>query len=102
VSEETPTKLNVEPNFVEPDRYIYANSYRIFGTGQDVTVEFGRTKLQRAGETPTMVGEVGVIMTLAGAERLLLQLAETISRQKTITPVTATFDSRPQEDGDGH
>ncbi len=97
-NEQPPAQMAQEPDFVEPQHYVYSNAYRIYGSGVDVTIEFGRTKPMRAGQNPTIHGEVGVIMNLSAAQQLLAQLAETIERQKKIIPPLSTFDSRPSED----
>ncbi len=97
IDQQPQTQLTKEPDFIEPQQYVYSNAYRIYGTGADITIEFGRSKLLRKGENPTIIGEAGVVMTLSNAERLVDQLQETIMRQKNVVPVTGTFRGGQQE-----
>ena len=69
-------------NFTEPPDFVYANSFRTYGSGMDVTVEFGRSRPMTSLEQVEVVGAVGVIMGLEAAKQLVAQLQDAIQKSQ--------------------
>jgi len=67
--------------FIAPDRFVYANALRLYGTGPEIFIEFGRSRLVAPGEAPEALGEIGVVISLQTANHLIAQIQATLIKQ---------------------
>ena len=67
--------------FIAPEKFVYANALRLYGTGPEVFIEFGRSILPTLGQPQTAKGEIGVILSLQAAGSLVGQLQQTLAAQ---------------------
>lgn len=67
--------------FIPPDRFVYANALRLYGSGPEVFIEFGRSLLPELGAPPTAKGEIGVVLSLQTAGSLMTQIQQTVAAQ---------------------
>lgn len=67
--------------FISPDKFVYANALRLYGSGPEVFIEFGRSLLPEPGGPPTAKGEIGVVLSLQTAGSLMTQIQQTVAAQ---------------------
>ena len=72
----------------EPEQFHYANAFRMYGTPNEIVVEFARSRPQQPGEVSSVSakGLVGVVMSMGAAKGFLAQLQETIASSESATP----------------
>lgn len=71
----------IEGEFIGPKNFVYTNAHRMYGTGAEVFVEFGRSTPVAPGERPRAIGEIGVVMSIQTANNLIGKLQTTIMQQ---------------------
>lgn len=71
----------VQQVFIAPERFVYANALRLYGTGPEIFIEFGRSRLVAPGEPQEAAGEIGVVISLQTANHLIAQLQATLIKQ---------------------
>lgn len=76
-----PQNNSLEGEFSGPTNFIYANALRMYGTGAEVFIEFGRSAPVPPGKPPQAIGEIGVVMSIKTANDLIVQLQTTVLQQ---------------------